>query len=124
MLQHISMSEIPPPLPSSPPPHEPEEPIEDILLRKFPNMRPGKSPPVLFRMYGCGFAMFGNRDVDYDTCTYIKSYGLTLLWIPIFSLSAYRVADAESDGWHFLGKESLSKSIRWFNFAVFAIIGF
>ncbi len=113
------MSDAPPSLPSSQPPQE--EPSEALLARKFPNLKP-KNPPLLGRINGCGFSMFGKRDTDIETGTYIKSYGITFLWIPLLTLSAYRVADADRGGWYFLGKEKLSSGSKILNLAVLALI--
>ncbi|MBI5394506.1 MAG: hypothetical protein HZA91_04335 [Verrucomicrobia bacterium] len=79
-------------------------------------MRPIKKAPSLFTLNGFGFAMYGKRDFDAETGTYIKTRYLCALFIPIVSLGAYRVADAREGGWYFLGKESLSPFARAWNF--------
>ncbi|WOO43637.1 hypothetical protein [Rubellicoccus peritrichatus] len=66
------------------------------------------SAPTLFTYYGCGLSLYGKRDFDRETGTYIKTHCFTLVYFPIFSIGAYRVADANEGGWYFLGKESLS----------------
>jgi len=80
---------------------------EDIRDR-FPYLKPIKRPPSLFRFNGFGVGMYGKRDVDAETQTYVKTHCLSLLWIPVIALGAYRVADAENGGWYFLGKEPVS----------------
>ncbi len=64
--------------------------------------------PSLVRVNGCGAALFGRRDVDKVTGTYVATLYLTLAYIPMLALRAYRVSDAESGGWYFLGREPLS----------------
>ncbi len=103
---------LPPPLPPSgyePPSSAPHDSgLPDEWRHKFPDLRPGRKPPVLFRLNGFGLAMFGRRDHDEETGTYVKTYGITLLFIPFLPLASYRVADAEEGGWYFIGREKLS----------------
>src|SRR6266850_1174348 len=89
--------------------------IPDSLRLKFPELRPIKRTPVLYRINGIGFGLYGKRDFDEETRTYVKTYCFSLLFIPIFALGAYRVADAQR-GWYFIGKQRLSsfaKSCNW-----------
>ena len=89
--------------------------IPDSLRLKFPELRPIKRTPVLYRINGIGFGLYGKRDFDDQTRTYVKTYCFCLLFIPIFAVGAYRVADAQR-GWYFIGKQRLSsfaKSCNW-----------
>jgi hypothetical protein len=43
------------------------------LNRKFPDLRPIKSPPPMFRINGCGVALYGRRDADQETGTYVAT---------------------------------------------------
>ena len=82
----------------------------------FPEMQPFKSPPSLFTINGFGLGMYGKRDFDAATGTYIKTRCLCAIFIPIFPLDAYRVANAQGRGWYFLGKEKVAgfaKVWRW-----------
>jgi hypothetical protein len=82
------------------------------LQARFPRMKPVRGAPPLFRLNGCGTAMFGSRNFDAHTGTYLKTYGLTLVFIPVLPFACYRVADAQEGGWYFLGKEPISGFAR------------
>jgi hypothetical protein len=77
------------------------------VQEKFPSMTPVKSAPSLVRVNGCGVALYGSRDHDTETGTYVSTWCLSLLYIPILCLRAYRVARSGS-GWIFLGRVPLS----------------
>lgn len=94
------------------------------LNDKFPDLRPINAPPSLFTLNGCGLVLYGNRDFDDETGTYIKTHCLAFLFLPLFSLGAYRVLDSEDGGWYFIGKEPLSGFARACNVIILAgIIG-
>ncbi len=90
--------------------------------QQFPDMEPGKSPPMLSSVNGIGFMMYGRRDHDEATNTYIKSWCLGVFFIPLFILGAYRVADAEAGGWHCLGKVALSPLAMAWNVIILAAL--
>lgn len=86
-------------------------------------MKPVKSPPSLFTINGIGVSMCGKRDFDPVTGTYIKTRCFCLVFVPVFPLDAYRVADAPGRGWYFLGKERVSgfaRGVRWCGLAAVA----
>jgi len=85
------------------------------LSDKVPEMRPCNGPPSLFMINGCGLTVYGRRDYDSETGTYLKTHVFCLLFIPIIALRAYRVADAGNGGWFFIGKEPLSGLARLWN---------
>jgi hypothetical protein len=85
-------------------------------------MRPIKSPPSLFTMNGFGAAVYGNRDADIETGTYVKTYCLCAVFVPVIALGAYRVADAPEGGWYFIGKEPLSRLAKTWNWAFLCIL--
>lgn len=87
----------------------------EALRQKFPNMRPMSGTPPLFRLNGCGVSVYGKRDVDEETGTYIKTLCICVLFVPLIPLAAYRVADASNGGWYFLGKERLSSFAKSWN---------
>src|ERR1044071_7000646 len=93
--------------------------IPDALRTRFPEMRPVKRAPALMRVNGIGTGMYGRRDSDFETATYVKTHCLCFVFLPIFALGAYRVADAER-GWYFFGKERLSGFAKACNRAVIA----
>ncbi|MBI3828991.1 MAG: hypothetical protein HY291_05725 [Planctomycetes bacterium] len=92
--------------------------IEELLRQKFPEMTPIKGGPALFLLNGCGTSVYGKRDYDAETRTYIKTLCLCFIFIPVLSLGAYRVADAGANRWYFLGKEPLSAFAKLWNMLV------
>ena len=84
-------------------------------------MTPVKSPPALARLNGCGVSVFGKRDSDPQTQTYVTTWCVSILFIPVFALRAYRVAVAER-GWYFLGREPLSSFAKWWNVGLIAAL--
>jgi cellulose synthase operon protein C len=90
---------------------------------RFPHMRPMGFMPWMFRLNGCGVALYGARDQDAQTGTYIKTHAISLIFFPVFALGAYRVAKADGgEGWHLIGKEPLSAFVRTWNMLVVAAV--
>lgn len=87
---------------------------------RFPRMRPVKSPPAMFRINGCGVALYGSRDQDAETGTYVATWCLALVFIPVLALRAYRVARSPRGGWYFVGREPLSALAKGWNLLVVA----
>src|SRR5690349_1458502 len=94
------------------------------LQEKFPNMRPVEKAPTLQTINGFGVSMYGNRDADPETGTYVKTYCVCALFIPLVALGAYRVANAENGGWYFIGKQPLSGFAKGWNWAMLALVMF
>lgn len=84
------------------------------LKTRFPQMTPMKGTPPMFRINGCGPALYGRRDYDRETETYVSTLCLALLFIPVLCLRAYRVARAR-EGWYFIGREPLSVVAKGWN---------
>ena len=95
--------------------------MNDELARRFPDMKSITAPPGLSTINGIGTTVVGRRDYDPETGTYVKTYVFCVLFIPIFTLAAYRVADA-GQGWYFLGKVPLSRFARFWNSGVVLLI--
>ncbi len=85
--------------------------MED-LFERFPDMKPVKQAPSLFTLNGVGTTVYGSRDYDPNSNTYVKTLWLVVLFIPVLPLGAYRVADAPTGGWYFIGKVPLSGGAR------------
>src|SRR4051812_22784730 len=92
------------------------------LKQKFPSMTPIKGPPTLMRMNGCGVSLHGKRDYDSETNTYIATWCISLIFIPIVGLRAYRVAAAQNGGWYFIGREPLSSFVKRWNILLIVAI--
>jgi tetratricopeptide (TPR) repeat protein len=89
------------------------------LTKKFPQMISIKSPPPLARINGIGTGVYGRRDHDPETNTYVTTLCISVLFVPILCLRAYRVAPAQR-GWYFLGREPLSGLARGWNVVLLA----
>src|SRR5262249_32810670 len=91
------------------------------IRARFPDMQPMRSMPTLQTVNGCGLGIYGRRDIDAETNTYVKTHGIVLLLVPLFNLGSYRVMDAPGGGWYFLGRERLSSLAKAWN-AVAALL--
>jgi hypothetical protein len=85
-------------------------------------MKPLKSAPTLFTFNTLGIAMYGKRDADPASGTYIKTRCLCAVFMPLVPLDSYRVADAPGGGWYFLGKEPISGLARGWRWCVFGLL--
>lgn len=88
----------------------------DELKGRFPNLRPIKVQPGMVTINGIGTKLYGRRDFDAETGSYISTLSFTFLFIPLFFLRAYRVTEEppvgtiiKSRAWYFIGSEPLSK---------------
>ena len=92
------------------------------LQEHFPEMLPLTGAPTLHRINGCGTGMYGRRDEDLPTDSYIKTLCFSLLFIPVLALRAYRVSDVPGGGWYFLGRVPLSGLGRFWNLLVLGAV--
>src|SRR5256885_12913536 len=88
------------------------------LQTKFPWMKPVKSAPALFRINGCGVGMYGSRSADSETGTYVSTWCLALVFVPVLCLRAYRVQRHANGGWDFLRPGPPSGPARGVNILV------
>jgi tetratricopeptide (TPR) repeat protein len=86
-----------------------------VTADRFPEMQPIEGPPGLSRIAGTGCMMLGSRGHDPASGTCVKTLFLTVFFLPVLALRAYRVADAPADGWTFLGRVPLSWFARLWN---------
>ena len=84
----------------------------DYLYNKFPRMRPLNGAPSLFTVNGIGVKVYGRRDYDAKTDTFVKTRCLCVFFIPVFALDAFRVADADG-GAHATAAALLQKTTRF-----------
>ena len=87
------------------------------FARKFPLMTPVKSAPSLILVHGCGVSLFGRRDPDDETGTFVATWCVALLFVPVLCLRAYRVARSPK-GWYFLGREPMSGLAKLWNLVI------
>ncbi len=103
---------------------------KDFLRQKFPDMEPISSPPTMFRLNGFGIGVYGRRDFDASTNSYIKTLCICFLFVPVLALRAYRVIDGEAgafgstSSWYFLGRHRLSAFARGWNYSVLGLAAF
>ncbi len=81
---------------------------------KYPEMRPVRSRPTLLTVHGIGAGLYNRRDHDPATGTFVKTHCLSILFVPVLALGAYRIA-VTSGGWSLIGKVPLSRFARWWN---------
>lgn len=92
--------------------------IPENIRQRFPNLEPIAGPPSLWTVNGFGVGMYGKRDYDRETETYVKTRCVCAVFVPLFALGAYRVADAGARSWFFFGQERLSGFARTWNKAL------
>ncbi len=94
------------------------------FFERFPDMKPVTAAPSMQTINGIGTSAYGSRDFDPETGTYVKTLWVTVVFIPIVPLAAYRVADAPNGGWYFLGKVPVSGAAKsWALFLLLAVLG-
>lgn len=69
--------------------------------------RPITSAPTLWRLNGCGQALYGNRDAWSDG-SFVTTLCVCLLFVPLFPIRAYRVWE-NNNGYVFRGTVPLSR---------------
>ena len=77
-----------------------------------------KDNPVVSTLNGFGPRFYGERDFDPATGSYVANRWLTLLFVPIFPLGAYRVTDADSESYCVLGRVPLPDSLKKARWAI------
>jgi hypothetical protein len=85
--------------------------LKEAAQRALRGPRPLNGAPSLFRINGCGVGLYGKRDEAPDG-TYIATYFISLLFIPVFPLTAYRVREVEGNAYQFFTRESLGPVAR------------
>src|SRR5262245_49800535 len=106
--------------------HPSEQRMSSFSLKdKFPDLEPISHAPSLHTINGIGTGIYGRRDYDEETGTYVTTYCFCVLFIPVLALGAYRVADAPTGGYYFLGKAPMSALSKAWNalFVAVAVAG-
>ena len=106
---------------------EQRESFSRQLEIRFPEMKPVRRQPALFTVNGIGTGMYGARGKDAETGTYVKTWCVCFVFVPILALAAYRVAAAQHGGWYLIGKVRLSRLARLWNWSlllgILAVVG-
>jgi hypothetical protein len=72
--------------------------------------KPIASAPSLGTINGIGTRLYGRRNHDSQSGTYIATLYFTILYIPIIPIAAYRVKDVGTNRYQFYGKVPLARS--------------
>ncbi len=96
--------------------------MSDELKARFPDLQPERRPGSLSNVNGFGTTFLGRRDFDAETGTYVTTHVFRALFVPLWALGAYRVADAPGGGWYCLGRVPLSTTARAGNVALILVI--
>lgn len=85
--------------------------LREAAKRALRAPRPLTRAPALFRLNGCGVGLYGERDRGADGF-YVATYCVSLLWIPLLPLAAYRVRRVDGDSYQFRAREALGPIAR------------
>jgi tetratricopeptide (TPR) repeat protein len=91
-------------------------------LRVFGTMKPISSAPPLFTINGLGTRLYGERDFDPHTRSYVTTLYFVVLYLPFIPLGCYRVIADGDRSYRFLGKVPFSKWNRRHLAAALALI--
>ena len=93
-----------------PKPADPFAPlIAEIRGRRNEDLMPVDGLPTLYRLNGMGFGLYGHTGDDQASGTYVKTYYVSVAWLPFFPICRYRVRDALEGGWVFVGELPLRR---------------
>jgi len=89
-----------------------EEALREIVKsarqeRVWKGLKPIKDAPALHTTNGFGFMMWGSTDYDIETSSYLTTYFLVALFVPVLPIARYRVVDLGGDRYRFLGRAPL-----------------
>lgn len=76
------------------------------------SLKPISAAPTLWTLNGIGTTLYGHRDADAHTSSYVATLYFVFFFIPLAPLACYRVRDAGPKGWSFLGKVPFSQRER------------
>lgn len=92
--------------------------------QKAPRPLKNGQTPTLWTYNGIGVGFAGRRD-RWDDGSYCTTHCIKLIYIPVWPLGAYRVADGEEDNqYYILAREPLSRFARIARYVVAALIVF
>jgi tetratricopeptide (TPR) repeat protein len=90
---------------------------------RFTDLTPIRSEPPQYHFFGCGLYLYGDRDFDVETQSFVRTLCFCLLYIPLIPMAAYRAAPA-FDGWRYLGRVPVSGGARlWSLILCLALLG-
>lgn len=77
----------------------------------YKGMQPVTRAPGLTTVNGMGFKLYGKRDHDAQTQSYVATRYFVLFFLPVFPVTSYRVRP-EGRGWVFLGRVPFGRNQR------------
>lgn len=92
------------------------------LSRSYPEAEPVRGAPPLGRINGFGLGMYGVRDADPEQGLYVKTLCFCLLFVPVFALRSYVVANAGNGGWYFIARVPTSILAKLMNTLVISLV--
>jgi hypothetical protein len=66
--------------------------------------------PTMYTFNGIGTMLYGRRDYDPHSQSYIATLYLTFIFLPLFPLASYRVKSVNGNRYQFLGRASMKKT--------------
>lgn len=90
------------------------------LREKGSRLIPIKRAPGMATINGIGLSLYGNRDYDPNSRTYVKTRCFCVVFVPVLAIDAFRVQDAGFRSWRFLGREPLSAFAKGWNLLLVA----
>jgi hypothetical protein len=79
------------------------------------------SPPTMFTFNGIGTRLYGRRDYDSQSQSYVATLYFTFIFFPILPLASYRVREVGGGQYQFLGKVPL-KATAFIAPAILAVV--
>jgi hypothetical protein len=81
--------------------------------RIYGPLQPISAAPSLRTINGFGVKLYGNSDYDPVSESYVATYYVVGLFLPIIPIARYRVINQAGNSYRFLGKLPLRKGDRW-----------
>ncbi len=94
---------------------QPPFPGSNDPFAKFTDLDTRRKRPALYTVNGIGCRLMGSRDADRETASVVKTHVLTLVFIPVYALGAYRLRDLGGGSYLIFGKVPLSQWVKRLN---------
>ena len=91
------------------------------MSAKFPDLKRVARRPRLPHLLGFGLYLYGDRDFDMETQSFVRTLYFCLLYIPVLALRSYRVTPTD-DGWSYLGTVPVSGTVRLYSLVWAAVL--
>lgn len=91
--------------------------------RALSGMKRIRSAPTLYTLNTVGTTLYGKRDYDPKTNSYVATLYFVIFFIPLCPLRCYRVMAHQGGGWNFLGQVPWSDRERYHLWAFLGVVG-